>query len=156
MTTDQHQDERQQQLDQAALRSVQATEHVAVALFRMRDGLNMEAEEQLRSADREIQRVVSLLVSAGAASPHNGGSSRPSSIGDVPLHLLSSPAAKRLLALLEETLEAAEQVDWERGRCVDEDAKLLPGESRGVDLAESVSELVLRVKTEVNGPRGRE
>jgi hypothetical protein len=69
---------------------------------------------------------------------------------------LDTPAARRLLALLEETLEAAEQVDFERGRALTEDIPLLPGESRGTDLAESISEIALRVRVEVNGPKGRE
>jgi hypothetical protein len=56
--------------------------------------------------------------------------------------------------LLEEAQEAAEQIDWERGRVVGEDVELPPGQSRGRDLAESISEVALRVRIEVNGPRG--
>lgn len=37
-----------------------------------------------------------------------------------------------------------------------EHVNLLPGEARGTDLAEAISEIALRVRTEVHGPRGRE
>ena len=47
-------------------------------------------------------------------------------------------------------------VDAQRGRTVGEDVPLQPEESRGTDLAESISEIVLRVRIEVNGPQGRE
>jgi hypothetical protein len=42
------------------------------------------------------------------------------------------------------------------GRTVGEDVTLPLRQSRGTDLAESISEIALRVRVEVNGPRGRE
>jgi len=72
------------------------------------------------------------------------------------LHLLDTPASRRLLSLLEEAQEATEEVDAERGRSLPGDVPLQPGESRGTDLAETISEIALRVRIEVNGPKGRE
>jgi hypothetical protein len=72
------------------------------------------------------------------------------------LALLDTPDARELLALLEKAQEVAERVDASRGRALPETIPLLPGESRGTDLAESISELALRVRTEVHGAKGRE
>jgi hypothetical protein len=69
----------------------------------------------------------------------------------IPLDKLSTPASRRLLALLEETQEAAEQVDSERGRSLGTGVPLQPGESRGTNFAESLSAISLRVRIEVNG-----
>jgi hypothetical protein len=76
----------------------------------------------------------------------------------IPLHLLDTPASRRLLALLIECRKAAEEVDAERGRVVSSSvvSTLPEGQSRGTDLAESISELALRVRTEVHGAKGRE
>jgi hypothetical protein len=119
----------------------------------MRDGRTMEAEEQLRSADREVQRVVSLLVEVGAASPH-GGAAPPAA--PIPLEQLDTPDTRHLLYLLEKAQEVAERIDAARGRALGESIELLPGESKGTDLAETISEIALRVRTEVHGPAGRE
>jgi hypothetical protein len=51
-----------------------------------------------------------------------------------------SPAEERILDLLEKLQDAAEVVDRERG----------------TELAETISEIARRVRTEVNGPKGRE
>lgn len=54
-------------------------------------------------------------------------------------------------------MKFAERVDAQRGRSMGPDYEPLPGESRGTDLAESISILRLRVQTEVHGPQtGRE
>jgi len=110
--------------------------------------LLMEAQE-LSAAHRS-----ELAAAAGlhAAPPSPSASAAVA----VPLHLLDTPAARDLLAILEEAQQIAEQVDAERGRTVGEDIPLLPGESRGTDLAEAISQLALRVRTEVHGPKGRE
>lgn len=65
-----------------------------------------------------------------------------------------TPAARRLLNLLEQTQDAAEEVDKERGNCLDFEPPL-PGESRGTDYAESLSELALRLRSELSAPTGR-
>jgi hypothetical protein len=48
------------------------------------------------------------------------------------------------------------QVDFEWRRRPPGDVPLLPGESRGTDLAETTSEIALRVRTEMHGLKGRE
>jgi hypothetical protein len=73
-----------------------------------------------------------------------------------PLHLLSTPASRRLLRTLRAAVDAAEDVDAERGHVLPDDFPLQPGESRGTGWAETLSELVLRLSIEVEGPRGRE
>ncbi len=60
----------------------------------------------------------------------------------------SGDEARELLDLLERAQAVAERVDAARSRCVDETIALHPGESRGTDLAESVSVLALRVRKE--------
>ena len=50
----------------------------------------------------------------------------------------------------------AERIDAARGRSLGGGVPLLPGEARGTDLAEALSETALRVRTEVHGPRGSE
>jgi hypothetical protein len=108
-----------------------------------------------------MEAMNTLMGKLGAASPLRArqqpvSESEPDKFALSSLVALDTPASRRLLALLMETLEAAEQVDWERGRALDESVPLLPGESRGTDLAESISEIALRVRTEVHGPQGRE
>jgi len=59
---------------------------------------------------------------------------------------------RKLLRLLREAVAVAERVDAARGHMVAPDAVLLPGESRGTGWAETLSELALRLKIEVQGP----
>jgi hypothetical protein len=74
----------------------------------------------------------------------------------VPLDQLDTPDTRELLTLLERAQAVAERVDAARGRVVPADLPLLPGEARGTDLAERISEIALRVRTEIHGPAGRE
>jgi hypothetical protein len=77
----------------------------------------------------------------------------------IPLELLDTPDAHELLALLRQAVTVAERLDRARGRALPADTELLPKETHGLDLAEAVAELALRVETEVYGPartRGRE
>jgi hypothetical protein len=103
------------------------------------------------AANNAIQRAHRFLLASGARDPD-----LPTTAAPVPLHLLDTPDSRRLLALLEEAQAAAERVDAERGRALPADTPLLPGESRGTDLAETISEIALRVRVEVQGPKGRE
>lgn len=64
--------------------------------------------------------------------------------------------ARDLLVLLERAQPIAERVDASRGRLLPAHTPLKPGESRGTDLAELISEIARRVRDEVNGPEGRE
>ena len=69
---------------------------------------------------------------------------------------LDTPDTRELLALLEQAQAVAERIDAARGRALPGDIPLQDGESRGTDLAESVSYLALRVRGEVRGPAGRD
>lgn len=71
------------------------------------------------------------------------------------LATLDTPDARELLALLEQAQAVAERVDRSRGKALAVGTPLLPGESLGTDLAESLSTLALRVRIEVNGSRGK-
>jgi hypothetical protein len=73
------------------------------------------------------------------------------------LDMLNTPDVRALLILLEIAQNCAEHVDAQRGRCLPENIPLLPGESRGTDLAETISEIRQRVQMQIHGPRrGRE
>ena len=71
------------------------------------------------------------------------------------LSTYGSDDSRELLELLERAQAVAERIDAARGRCVDETMPLLPGESRGTDLAESISVLTLRARKEANGGQSR-
>jgi hypothetical protein len=104
----------------------------------------------LNEANDKAQRVHRLLLQAGASDPGT-----PSG-RDIPLHLLDTPDTRELLDLLKRAQAVAERVDASRGRSLSSGFPLSPGESYGTDLAESISEIVLRVGIEVHGPAGKE
>jgi hypothetical protein len=72
----------------------------------------------------------------------------------IPLDKLDTPYTRHLLAQLEAAQDTAELLDASRGRALPPDTPLGPGESRGTDLAEAISVLCLRLRTEVYGPSG--
>jgi hypothetical protein len=88
--------------------------------------------------ERRVKRHQSLAGVLQAAKPID------------PLQM-DTPDTRELLALLEEAQAVAERIDAARGRALPEDIRLQPGESRGTDLAESISYLALRVRGEVCG-----
>jgi hypothetical protein len=98
--------------------------------------------EQLDAVRARAWYTMRELVDAGAADP----TGRLAAVApDVPLHLLDSPANRRLLRLLEEAHAAALEVDNERG--------IQDG------FADVVEHFAAGVATEVHGPaqaRGRE
>lgn len=153
MATDHSQ--RRVALDKAAAVALEAErlagDLAAMSLFHGQDEAAVLAGE---CADR-CMAAVRLAVQAGAADPvdRSGESERLDLRG---LAALDTPQARALLAGLRELLPIAEVVDAQRGRSVGEDAPLLPGESRGTDVAETISELVLRLTRECEGARGRE
>lgn len=96
------------------------------------------------------QTVFKALQQAGAVIPDLPAPP------PIPLHLLDTPDTRRLLALLTEAQAVAERVDAVRGRTLPADVPLGAGQSRGTDLAESISELARRLRVEVEGPAGME
>jgi hypothetical protein len=71
------------------------------------------------------------------------------------LSTIGSDDSRELLAVLEHAQQIAERIDASRGFVVDEKIPLQPGESRGTDLAESLSMLALRVRREATGGQSR-
>jgi hypothetical protein len=132
----------------------------AVQYARLLLGTGQARDEEGRSLDDHLfdaqERTRRLYRALLTVAPPELPELPDVAAAPIPLDLLASPAARRLLALLEEAQEAAEQVDFERGRSLPEDIPLQPGESRGTDLAEIISEIALQVRTEVQGPKGRE
>ncbi len=101
------------------------------------------------AANDTIQRTYRLLLDMGGRTPDGVPPRR-----ETPLHLLSTPATRRLLDTLRLAVADAELVDAERGNVLPPDFPLQPGESRGTGWAEVLSEIALRLKIEVEGPRG--
>ncbi len=144
-------------LNQAARATSAAVDAVLSAL-----GVALEAQAEkaildpsgilpdLYDANEAVQRAHQLLLQAGAADTP----AMPRR--DIPLNLLDTPDSRELLDLLSRALVVAERVDASRGRSLPSDVPLSPGESRGTDLSESISEITLRVGIEVHGPKSRE
>ena len=98
------------------------------------------------TADTEAGHALGLL---------NGLGARPAAVpagSPIPLHLLDTPDARELLALLRQAVTVAERLDQARGRAFPPDVELLPDETRGLDLAEGLAEMALRLETEIYGP----
>ena len=143
----------QRALDRAARLTLTASREARQADYALHRGIVPEARERLTSVDRSAQEALRLLIEAGAARPE--GVPAPKSDAD-PLRALAladTPATRRLLDLLRQATAAAEEVDAERGNVLPDDFPLQPGESRGTGWAETLSELALRLKIEVHGPR---
>jgi hypothetical protein len=102
----------------------------------------------------DAQHTTALMRSELAAASRLSAPS--TAFSPIPLETLDTPDTRALLDLLEKAQAVAERIDASRGRCLSPDIPLLPGESRGTDLAETISEIALRVRIEVQGPKGRE
>ena len=112
---------------------------------------------------------MNLLVAAGAARPQE--TVLPAVVASIALdpfaHLdlgdlskLSDPETmadnEALLVLLVQAQVVAERLDLRRGHVVGEHIPLQPGESRGTDLAETISEICARLRYEMHGPVGKD
>lgn len=104
-----------------------------------------------READSAAQDAYLGLLALGAEVPVGAPKPQP-----IPLEKLDTPDSRELLDLLRRAQEVAERVDASRGRSLPDSFSLQPGESRGTDLAEKLSQIVLRVRLEVEGPQGRD
>jgi hypothetical protein len=131
--------------------TLRASEAVALATFAAREGRTMDVQEQATAASECLTRLHQALIAAGAPEGGDGGRTSP-----VPLRLLSTPAGRRLLDVLDAAVDAAEALDAERGDVLPGFIALQPGETRGTGYAEALSELRLRLRVEVKGPRGRD
>jgi hypothetical protein len=109
-------------------------------------------DDFLFDAYEKSRRLYRLLLAA--APPDIEVADTPAAA--IPLEQLDTPDTRHLLSLLEKAQEVAERIDAARGRSLGENIELLPGESKGTDLAEAISEIALRVRTEVHGPAGHD
>lgn len=100
----------------------------------------------LLAANDAAQAAVQVLHHAGHTAPDSFPVPR------IPPHLCDTPDTRELLALLEKAQAVAERIDAARGRALSPDIPLLPGESHGRDLAETISTIAVRVRGEVKGP----
>ncbi|MES2463620.1 MAG: hypothetical protein V4671_23850 [Armatimonadota bacterium] len=142
--------------DQAALtrayRAVRrAHEHISLAGLSLFQKNIHEAQEHRLEAQGAAAEALGTLRDLKAETAEPVLPVRP-----LDLLQLDTPDSRRLLALLEEAQAVADRVDASRGRALPADIPLQPGESRGTDLAESISYIALRVRGEVRGPQGRD
>lgn len=107
-------------------------------------------DDVLLEAQELAQRLQLETRAAGIHAPTLDHGFEP-----LDLFALDTPDTRALLALLEQAQAVAERLDAARGRAVSDGMPLAPGESRGTDLAESVSVLALRVRGEVYGAMSR-
>jgi len=108
-----------------------------------------QAMEHAKAAATEAGAALRLL---------NGLGARPAAVPEgspVPLHLLDTPDARELLALLRQAVPVAERLDQARGRALPPTFPLAEGETAGCDLAETLGYVALRLETEIFGPADR-
>jgi hypothetical protein len=145
-------------LDRAAAHLKRSIKAARLAQFHGKKSLGSSAVEMVgKEAAEEGEKAMGFLLAAGASLDKRPASARLDDA--IPLHLLDTDNARRLLLALRDVLPLAEAVDKERGRVVAPEmaAQLLPGDTPGMDLAESVNTLILRLRTEIHGPQtGRE
>jgi hypothetical protein len=117
-----------------------------------------DAETAIRGANDVAQLMAHRLSVEGVKFPD--APQIPAPRGDDGFDLgalasLSSPLAAEMLDRLRDLLPLAEKLDAERGNAMPEEYTPAPGESRGTDVAESISLLILHLKRDVEGARGR-
>jgi len=100
----------------------------------------VETAEQTRAALR-------LLADMGARPSRVPVPSNP-----IPLAELDTTDTRELLRLVREALPVAERIDRARGRALEPGQ---PFEVLGLDLAETLEHLAIRLETEVHGPADR-
>lgn len=144
-------------LDRAAVHTrlaQEAASHAAVLALRE----PQKAREFATTAQNETGRVLGVLCDGlGATLPgifSEGKPDPPAPLDLRALDLLDTPESRALLELLEKCQAAAELVDKQRGSVYPAHIPLLPGETTGVDFAESVGELTQRLRGEIFGRSG--
>lgn len=106
----------------------------------------MDADRALTAARAELAAAIDGMQSLGI------NAQKIPATEEIPIYLLNTADTRELLDLLIRAQEVAERLDSSRGRSLPECVPLGPGESRGTDIAESISYLRLRVQIEVHGP----
>jgi hypothetical protein len=136
----------------AVFRAHQNISLSGLALFRSDAA---EAHQRRLEAQEAAAEALGTLRDLGAER-HQSAAGSVQAVRPIDLMQLDTPDTRKLLGLLEEAQTVAERIDAARGRALPEGIPLQAGESRGTDLAESISYLALRVRGEVCGPQGRD
>jgi len=123
----------------AANRTVNCVLNTQVALL---EDEPITARAEISDANEASQSLYLLLLQMGARV-EDGPAPEP-----VPLHLLSTPATRRLLDALQYAVECAQEVDRERGHVL--------ADGTGTGLTDTVGDVYERLRQQVEGPRGRE
>jgi hypothetical protein len=105
-----------------------------------------KAAELAHAAADSSRTALDYLGALGATIP--GIEDTPPVKSDVPLHLLDTPATRRLVAVLELAAQAGAAVDKERG--------WIDGDGDPVGYGETFAGMLTALRVEVSGPRGRE
>lgn len=140
-------------LARVAIHVRQIQENAGVALLYVMHREAAAAEPQLREVCDIASQIAHVLVRNGVRLP---SVSKRTALDLGELARLDSPEARELHRRLTDLMPLAEAVDAGRGRTMGEDYEPMPGESRGTDIAETLSLMVLRLKNETQGPRGRD
>jgi hypothetical protein len=146
-------------LDLAARLCDRAHKDALRAGFALHRGNVTDARERITASADAAWGTLQRLLEAGAARPANVPAPAAEADPLRDLALADTPATRRLLAAVRAAMDAAEEVDAERGNVLPDDFPLQPGESRGTGWAETISNLTQRLRIEVEGParaQGRE
>ena len=157
-TTPGQSEKRQAHLDRGAWLA-RAAAHESREVIRLihGDADRKQAARAALHASRLAWDAMSAMIDGGAVVPAFETTQETSAGFDLAgLTSLDTPDAHELLELLTRAQAVAERVDAQRGHVVPASLPLGPGESRGTDLAETISEVVLRLRVECFGPAGRD
>lgn len=105
------------------------------------------AAQSNRDVRDAVQRAIQFLIVGGARASDRLPPTPQREMRD-------TPATRALVQILEGAVEAAEIVDAERGQVMPDDYTLKPGEPRGTGWAETINELAIRLRAEVEGGSG--
>lgn len=116
------------------------------------------AQSQAGEAADAATRTLAVLCDLGAAEPpiQPGGSVPAASLSLAALATMDTPDMRELLHHLEQAQAVAERVDESRGHVLPPHIELSPGESRGTNHAETVSEIAGAVRAEIFGRTGKD
>jgi hypothetical protein len=132
-------------LDRAGRATDRAVRAVLDTQAALLEGDPLEARQSADAANEAAQSAYLTLIQAGASVPNT-----PAPV-PVPLHLLDTPATRRLLDALQYAMQCAQDVDRERGWTIDGTPS-----GEGIGMTDSVGDVYERFRQQVEGPKGRE
>lgn len=141
-------------LSRAAIHVSEAADEAQLAAALLHQGDTLEARQKISEAARESRKAYEALNQLGVrlGEPHEKPERNPLE----ELQSLSSPSRQALLEGLRQLLPLAEVVDAEDGNVLPDHLPLQPGETRGTNWAESLSNIAELLRQQVEGPRGRD